>query len=72
MTKFVAREKLSKKQRKKLDAEKRTIWTLSPATRKVESKKLYNRKRKTHDRYGDYGMGFLITWNDQEPGMQRT
>jgi len=27
-------------------------------TKKVESKKLYNRKRKAHDRYDDYGMGF--------------
>ena len=47
-----------KKARKQLDSEQRTTWTFSPVTKKVESKKLYNRKRKAHDRYDDYGMGF--------------
>ena len=45
MAKFVSREKLSKKARKELDNQKRTTWAFSPATKKVESKKLYNRKR---------------------------
>ena len=55
---FIPREKLGRRARKQLDGERRTTWSLSPVTRKVESKKLYNRKRKTHDRYDDYGMGF--------------
>ena len=58
MKKFIPREKLGKKARKQLDSEQRTTWTFSPVTKKVESKKLYNRKRKAHDRYDDYGMGF--------------
>lgn len=58
MKRFVPREKLGKKARKQLDSEQRTTWAFSPVTKKVESKKLYNRKRKSHDRYDDYGMGF--------------
>ena len=60
MTKFIPRDKLSKKARKLLDAEQRTTWAFSPVTKKVESKKLYNRKKKSHTRYDDYGMGFFI------------
>ena len=51
-------EKLSKKARKLLDSEQRTTWAFSPVTKKVESKKPYNRKRKPYDRYDDYGIGF--------------
>lgn len=39
MEKFVPRDKMSKKAKKKLDAEKRAAWAFSPVTRKVESKK---------------------------------
>ena len=59
MKKFIPKEKLGKKARKQLDNKQRTTWTFSPVTKKVESKKLYNRKRKAHDRYDDYGMGFF-------------
>ncbi len=45
MAKFISREKLSKKARKELDNQSRTTWAFSPVTKKVESKKLYNRKR---------------------------
>lgn len=58
MAGFIPREKLSKKARKRLDSEHRVSWMFSPVSRKVESKKAYSRKRKTHDRYNDYGMGF--------------
>lgn len=58
MRKFIPKEKLGKKARKRLDSEQRTTWALSPVTKKVESKKLYNRKRKAHDRHDDDGMGF--------------
>ena len=34
-----------KKARKQLDTEQRSTWAFSPVTKKVESKKLYNRKR---------------------------
>lgn len=54
MKKFVPREKMSKKERKKLDSEKRSEWTFLPVTRRVESKKVYNRKRisRVHDERG--------------------
>ena len=58
MKKFIPKEKLGKKARKQLDTKQRSTWAFSPVTKKVESKKLYNRKRKAHDRYDDYGMGF--------------
>ena len=45
MAKFISHEKLSKKTRKKLDNQKRATWAFSPTTKKVESKKLYNRKK---------------------------
>lgn len=48
MSKFVPRPKLSKKARKELDAQKRTTWAFSPVTKKVESKKIYNRKKTAH------------------------
>ena len=61
MKKFVQREKMGKKARKQLDSEQRATWTFSPVTKKVESKKLYNRKKKPHDRYDDYGMEFSLS-----------
>ena len=60
MKKFIPREKLSRKARKQLDGERRATWTLSPVTKKIDSKKVYSRKRKSHDRYDDYGLGFLL------------
>jgi hypothetical protein len=60
MKRFIPREKLGRKARKQLDSGQRATWAFSPVTKKVESKKLYNRKRKSHDRYDDYGMGFFI------------
>ena len=63
MAKFIPRDKLSKKARKQLDAAQRTTWAFSPVTKTVESKKLYNRKKKSHARHDDYGMGFLISNN---------
>lgn len=51
--KFIPKEKLSKKKRKELDAQKRNSWgEIKPVTRLVESKKVYNRQRekvKTRD-----------------------
>ena len=47
MNRFIPREKLGKKARKALDSQRRATWSFSPATRKVESKKRYNRK--THE-----------------------
>ena len=52
MARFIPREKLGRKARKALDAPQRT-------TRKIDSKKLYNRKKQAHARYDD-GMGFVL------------
>ena len=60
MARFIPREKLSRKARKQLDGERRATWTLSPVTKKIDSKKLYSRKRKSHDRDDDDGMGFFM------------
>lgn len=56
MEKFISREKLSKKARKELDKQKRTTWGFSPATKKVENKKLYNRKKSAHAWKDDLGI----------------
>ena len=56
MAKFISREKLSKKARKKLDNQKRAVWAFSPTTKKVESKKLYNRRKSAHAWKDDFGM----------------
>ena len=58
MNKFISRQKMSKKARKELDAKQRSTWSFSPVTKKVESKKLYNRKRKPSAKYDDFGRGF--------------
>ena len=55
MAKFISREKLSKKARKELDNQKRTVWAFSPTTKKVESKKLYNRKKSARAWKDDFG-----------------
>ena len=39
MPKFIPREKLGKKARRALDAEKRAIWGFSPVTRRVGKQK---------------------------------
>ena len=45
MTRFIPKEKLSKKARRELDRAGRRTWAFNPASRKVKSKKIYNRKR---------------------------
>ena len=55
MARFVPKDKLSKKAQKELNRQRRTMWDFSPVTKTVDSKKLYNRKRNTRDRYDDYG-----------------
>ncbi|MBR4953084.1 MAG: hypothetical protein IKZ30_01060 [Oscillospiraceae bacterium] len=49
MEKFIPYEKLSKKEKRRLDSAKRGTWgQLNPVTRKSENPKAYNRK-KTQD-----------------------
>ena len=54
--KFIPREKLGKKARRALDAEKRATWSFSPVTRKVENKKHYDRKKSARVWKDDFGM----------------
>lgn len=63
MANFVPREKLSKKARKELDKQKRTTWAFSPVTKKVESKKVYQRKKAAHAWKDDSSMsGFGLSY----------
>ena len=39
-TRFIPKEKLSKKARRELNAAQRTLWVVSPVSKKVESKKI--------------------------------
>lgn len=46
MEKYIPYEKLSKKEKRKLDAARRTTWgSVSPVTRKPENSKAYNRRK---------------------------
>ena len=46
MAKFIPYEKLSKKEKRKMDLAKRQTWgELNPVTRKPENSRAYNRKR---------------------------
>jgi len=60
MAGFVPKSKLSKKAQKELNRQRRVTWTFSPVTKTVESRKLYNRKKNSHDRQEDYGMGVFV------------
>ena len=55
-TRFIPKEKLSKKARRELNAARRTLWVVSPVSKKVESKKVYNRKKsaRLYDMYPQY------------------
>ncbi len=55
MARFVPKDKLSKKAQKELNRQRRTMWDFSPVSRAVDSKKRYNSRRNTRDRYDDYG-----------------
>lgn len=57
MAEFVPKDKMSKKAQKEMNRQQRKTWEFSPVTRIADSKKRYNRKKKAHDRYEDYGMG---------------
>ena len=57
MVKFIPKGKQSKKAQKKLNSQRRVTWEFRPVTKTVDSKKLYNRKKNSYDRYEDYGIG---------------
>ena len=45
MEKFIPYEKLSKKKKREQDALRRTLWAISPVTRRPENPKACNRKK---------------------------
>ena len=63
MKSFVPRDKMSKRARKKLDAQNRTTWEFSPVTKVVKSKKVYDRKKQPRN-YEPYDSGgcFIIPY----------
>lgn len=46
---FIMYEKLSKKEKKRINSEKRNTWNFSPVTRKCEDKTKYKRCRAKED-----------------------
>lgn len=60
--KFVPEEKMSKKARKQKAQEKREVWPMSPVTRRMESRKVYNRKRISRTRYEEGREIFFCLW----------
>ena len=67
MKKFIPKEKLGKKARRQLDSEQRATWTFSPVTKKVESRKLYNRKReKLMTVTMTTAWAFLVEWHKRK------
>ena len=62
MTRFVPREKMGKKARRELDSRQRRTWQYSPVTRRVESRKLYNRKRLSRETPDTRSFGFFLFW----------
>ena len=65
MPRFVEESKMSKRARKELHSARRKTWDVSPISRKVESKKLYMRKRNPCGRYDD-GAGFCFLHRQQD------
>ena len=45
MEKFIPYEKLSKKEKRAMDARGRTLWSRSPVTRKPANPKAYDRRK---------------------------
>ena len=57
MVRFIPEKKMSRKAQKELNRQRRVAWEFSPVTKTVESRKRYNRKKNSHARPEDYGMG---------------
>ena len=49
MSRFVPKEKMSKKDRKKLESQHRVTWQCSPVTKVIKSNKQYDRHRKNRE-----------------------
>ncbi len=68
MEKFIPYEKLSKKKRRELDKKRRGDWgELRPVTRKIESGKIYRRKKAKPEADSDFAFCYFFflsaIWN---------
>lgn len=62
MDKFIPYEKLSKKEKRKIDQARRQTWgNLSPVTRKPESSKAYNRKKAQNWKRDSSSVPFVLS-----------
>ena len=59
MEKIIPYEKLSKKKKREQDEKRRSLWPISPVTRRPENPKAYKRK-KMQDRYEDTDPVFCV------------
>jgi hypothetical protein len=65
---FVPYEKLSKKQKREIDRARRADWgTVNPVSRRVESAKVYNRKKRRSGRE-DCGTGAFLYGGEAAAG----
>ena len=73
MKQFVPYEKLSKKQKREADRARRADWgNVNPVTRRVESAKLYNRKKRRIGRDAfDAGAFVYEYFSGRRPRAQR-
>lgn len=69
MEKFIPYEKLSKKKKRALDAGRRTVWAVSPVTRKSENPKAYNRKKAQKWTNDSSFCAFLFCFHSAEKGF---
>ena len=46
---MISKEKMNKKERKRLEAEARNLWRVKPITKVKESKKKYKREKRFDD-----------------------
>ena len=60
MRKIVSKDKLSKKARRALNAEKRTQWAFPPVTRVIPNKKKQAQAKKPRPGEHDTGWGFFL------------
>ncbi len=64
MDKYIPYEKLSKKEKRRLDSQRRTTWgCVNPVTRKPENSKAYNRNKARNWRREDQFRAFLFAFS---------
>ena len=72
MEKFVPYEKLSKKEKRKMDLAKRQTWgELNPVTRKPENSKAYNRRKAQSWKRDSGSVPFLMFGGDCTVGKEK-